>query len=316
MTAAFQNDLQARFNQPALWVWRDRIETRPGQHIRGGWAIPENPKGLVVMLPGLSEYIEKYFEVFNDLLARGYAVASLDWRGQGKSWRHADLPGRRLHDDFDLDRIDAQTFITMIPLPLSVPRIMLAHSMGAHTGLRLLKSTRDHFCCAVMTAPMFGINLPGYADPLVRLLVLAAARCGLRHTPLPGGEDWTETLFHNNIKLLTSDPERAAMQFYWMTRYPELRMGTLTFSWLEQALNSIKLTSRPEWLADIDTPCLIVQSGKERIVSNAAIQRTSGLLKRAQVIEIPGARHEVTMERDVYRKVFWQAFDGHVAKYL
>ena len=37
------------------------------------------------MLTGRTEYVEKYFETIGDILERGFAVAILDWRGQGGS---------------------------------------------------------------------------------------------------------------------------------------------------------------------------------------------------------------------------------------
>ena len=51
------------------------------------------------MFPGRAEFIEKYFEVVRDARARGFAVAMLDWRGQGLSERA--LPNARkghVHD--------------------------------------------------------------------------------------------------------------------------------------------------------------------------------------------------------------------------
>lgn len=314
MTALFQTALEGRFNQPALWQWKDRIETRPGEFVRGGWAIPDNPRALVVVLGGLSEYIEKYFETFNDLLARGYAVAQMDWRGQGQSWRHADKHHYRVADDFDLDRIDIETFITMIPLEIRIPRIMLAHSMGANIGLRLLKSTRDHFRCAVMTAPMFGINMP-IPLPLARLLAAGTRLAGLTHTYLPMSGGWDEKHFESNILRLTSDDGRRDMQRYWM-KNEKLRMGGLTFDWLRAAFASIDIVKNPVWLRDIKTPVLLVEAEGEKIVSNIAIRRAAKALPNATLITVSGSLHEVLMERDVYRNQFWSAFDGFVAKYV
>lgn len=307
--------LESRFTQPEGWQWRDKLETRPGQYIRIGWTIPDNAKALVVLLPGLSEYCEKYFEIVRNLTDRGFAVACIDWRGQGLSWRQGDR-AKRYHDDFALDIEDARIFNESIPVPADMPRIMLAHSMGAHIGLRYLHDYPGQFHCAVLTAPMQGINLPGHIDPVLRVVVQIAAKLGLRESYLPGGKDWTETTFHNNIQLLTSDPARRNMQFYWMSTHPQLRMGGLTFSWLEQALKSSKYARNKKWLAEIETPCLIVQSEQEKIVSNRAIEHTARALKRTELLKLDRALHEAMMEQDVYRNQFWAAFDAFIAKHL
>ena len=46
-------------------------------------------KGTVCLFQGRAEFIEKYYETVRDLRARGFAVATLDWRGQGLSQRAA-----------------------------------------------------------------------------------------------------------------------------------------------------------------------------------------------------------------------------------
>src|SRR6478735_8712131 len=60
---------------------------RPALILEGG-----QPRGSVVVSPGRSEPIEKYFEVVQDLLDRGFVVLVHDWRGQGLS--HRALPDR------------------------------------------------------------------------------------------------------------------------------------------------------------------------------------------------------------------------------
>src|ERR1700735_3280323 len=44
-------------------------------------------RGVCVLLNGQTEFIEKYFEVIDELRGRGFAVATMDWRGQGDSSR-------------------------------------------------------------------------------------------------------------------------------------------------------------------------------------------------------------------------------------
>ena len=48
---------------------------------------PRSPRGTVVLSSGHSEPIEKYFEVIDELLDRGFVVLAHDWRGQGLSQR-------------------------------------------------------------------------------------------------------------------------------------------------------------------------------------------------------------------------------------
>src|SRR5499426_1951201 len=64
------------------------LKTPDGVSLRfARWAPPPGRKGTVCLFQGRSEFIEKYFETVRDLRARGFAVATLDWRGQGLSQR-------------------------------------------------------------------------------------------------------------------------------------------------------------------------------------------------------------------------------------
>ena len=74
------------------------------------WAASQNDRGTVVVLGGRGEFVEKYFEVVADLLSRGFAVASMDWRGQGGSERPLRNARKGHVDDFshferDLDAL-------------------------------------------------------------------------------------------------------------------------------------------------------------------------------------------------------------------
>ena len=53
------------------------------------WSAPV-ARGTILLFPGRTEYVEKYGRVAHELTAAGYAVAAIDWRGQGFSDRLAD----------------------------------------------------------------------------------------------------------------------------------------------------------------------------------------------------------------------------------
>jgi lysophospholipase len=64
------------------------IKTPDGAELRfARWAPPAGRKGTVCVFTGRTEQIEKYFETVRDLRDRGFAVAMIDWRGQGHSSR-------------------------------------------------------------------------------------------------------------------------------------------------------------------------------------------------------------------------------------
>lgn len=63
-----------------------RIKTTEGMALRvARWPAGAPPRGTSAVLPDYAECIEIYFEVVRELLERGFAVAVMDWRGQGLS---------------------------------------------------------------------------------------------------------------------------------------------------------------------------------------------------------------------------------------
>src|ERR1700716_4656632 len=94
------------------------LQTPDGVRLRyARWAPPPGRKGTVCVFQGRAEFIEKYFEVVRDLRARGFAVAALDWRGQGLSERRLRDSRKGHVRSFAEYDIDLETFVHEIVLP-------------------------------------------------------------------------------------------------------------------------------------------------------------------------------------------------------
>ena len=81
------------------------------------FAPPPGRKGTVVLLQGRAEFIEKYFEAVRELRNRGFAVATIDWRGQGGSERALSDPRKGHIRDFSEYERDVEALMTEIVLP-------------------------------------------------------------------------------------------------------------------------------------------------------------------------------------------------------
>ena len=108
--------------------------------------------------PGRTEWIEKYFETVRDLRNRGFAVAILDWRGQGLSDRALGDRLKGYVGSFSEFDIDLETFMREVVLPDCPPPIFaLGHSMGASVLIRAVHRGHRWFDRIVLSAPMIGI---------------------------------------------------------------------------------------------------------------------------------------------------------------
>ena len=145
-------------------------------------------RGTVFLFGGRTEFAEKYFETIRDLIARGFAVATLDWRGQGLSQRALPDPRKGHVSDFACFDDDIGTFMAEVAPLMPRPWIGLAHSMGGNALMRLVHDRPGIFAACVMTAPMLGLNL---GSPFVARVLSNIARVGqalgLGERYVPGG---------------------------------------------------------------------------------------------------------------------------------
>jgi lysophospholipase len=289
------------------------LKTSDGVSLRGvRWPPPPGRKGTVCVFQGRAEFIEKYFEVARDLRARGFAVATMDWRGQGLSDRELRDPRKGHVDDFSEYETDLSTFMKEIVMPdCPPPYYALAHSMGAAILIRAANAGQRWFDRMVLTAPMIklaDIPLAGFA-PLV-LRTLRYAGFGTAYVP-GGGPDMIQAQpFVGNI--LTSDPVRHARTVAVLDAEPDLGLGAPTVAWADSAFRVMQEFGDPTYATNLRHPILILAAGRDKIVSTAAIERFAIHMRAGSHLVLPGAQHEIMMEQDVLRQQFWAAFDAFV----
>jgi len=270
-------------------------------------------KGSVVLSPGRTEPIEKYFEVIGDLTGRGFVVLAHDWRGQGLSHRlHIDRRRGHCRDWRDYVR-DHQALIAAFADRLPRPRIALAHSMGGClVGLAL--PTEPRIEAALLSAPMFGVQ----TGRRPRWLVVAAARL-MRWIGLGGAlvseraADPAAIAFEDNP--LTHDRGRWDRHRAQLQASPDLAVGGITWGWLDNALTAMAEAARPGAAEAISIPLVIVGAGEEHVVVNAAARAFAERAPLGRYVEIPGSRHEIMMETGAVRDAFWAQFDALAAEF-
>ncbi|MDX6806660.1 alpha/beta hydrolase [Terrihabitans rhizophilus] len=267
-------------------------------------------KGTVCLFAGRGEFIEKYFETICDLTARGFDVASMDWRGQGGSKAKGS---RRGHiKSFDTFQRDIDVFMEDFVRPdCRPPYFALAHSMGGALILEAARRRTTWWERVVLSAPMIG--LPGLAGgPLVQRLAALSGLTGLGQLYVPGGSARSSYSgrFENNV--LTGDHKRFTRVQTLEHAAPHLVLGAPTLGWLNAAGRAMATFGDPERVAQIRTPTLFVAAGDERVVSNRAMTLLASQMRTAKVVTLPSARHELMMERNAVRNAFFAAFEAFV----
>ena len=289
------------------------LKTPDGVGLRfARWLPPAGRRGTVVLLQGRAEWIEKYFETVRDLRARGFAVATFDWRGQGLSDRLlSDRLKGYVRDFADYDT-DLETFVREVVLPDCPPPLFaLGHSTGATVLLRTAHRGRRWFDRMVLAAPL--INLQGFAATTTAKMIVRTLRlAGFGGMYVPRGDVGvihTKPFVGN---LLTSDPVRYARNVAILEAEPALMLGQPTVAWADAAYRAMRAMQERSYPTQIRQPLLIIAAGADPIVSNAAIEDFATLLRAGSHLVVPGAKHELMMEQDRFRDQFWAAFDAFV----
>ncbi len=273
-------------------------------------------KGVCVLLNGQTEFIEKYFEVIDELRGRGFAVATMDWRGQGGSSRLlADDHRKSFISDFAEYDQDLDTLLNWIVTPMlkaGEKPVALAHSMGAHNLLRSLVRAPGRFSWVVLNAPMIAISLRGQRQFIVKAVTAFEVWRGNRAGWVWGMEARDPHKVSFATQMVTSDAQRFERTQMLLRENPDLRLAGATWGWLAAALASMK------WLRgqakSITTPMLVVGAGEDRICLTPEAKAFAAAAPNGEYVEVAGAGHEILMEKNAIRQKFWDAFDTFTSK--
>ena len=144
----------------------------------------------MVILPGFTEFCEKYSRDILRLHQSGFNVLVIDWPGQGLSGHFGKNPLAVHCDDFAvyLAALDA----VIEAAGLGEDRLFLfGHSMGGHLALRYAARRPRHSLGVILTAPMMAP--PVMPIWLIRGLSALLLKAGLG-VPIPhftGCQRWT-----------------------------------------------------------------------------------------------------------------------------
>ncbi|HZQ11868.1 MAG TPA: alpha/beta hydrolase [Pseudolabrys sp.] len=289
------------------------IKTPDGVTLRyARFAPPPGRKGTVVILQGRAEFIEKYFETARDLRARGFAVATFDWRGQGLSDRALSDRNKGYVRDFAQYATDLDAIMEQVVLPDCPPPIFaLGHSMGGAVAIRACHGGSRWFERVVLSAPMIALPQKGVtrmAGPLARFMRLIGR--GGAYVPAGNQESGGTESFIGNV--LTSDPVRFARNALVLEQEPALGLGSPTIAWVDAAMRQMRDFASPGYAGHIRQPMLLVAAGRDEVVSTPAIEEFGLNLLAGRHLILAGSRHEILQEQDHYRAQFWAAFDAFV----
>jgi lysophospholipase len=288
------------------------FEGAGGLRLRAALFPAADPRGSVVLSGGRSEFVEKYLELIGELVGRGFTVLTHDWRGQGLSDRL--LPDRlKGHaDGFEAFVADFGLLLDRYQNRLPGPRIAISHSMGGCLTAMALAGGETRIDGAIFSAPMLGLPppRPWPSRALAWLMIRAGAA---RRYALGGPTDPFAATFEGDR--LTHDRARYDRTRAMILADRDLALGSVTWGWVASAFAALDaLHASPSPAARIAMPFTILGAGLDTLIDNARQKQVADAIPGCRYRVIPGAFHEILMETDDVRAVFWSEFEALVAR--
>jgi len=285
--------------------------------VRLNYAVYRSPErcGALVVVSGRTEFKEKYAELLHDLRDTGLSFYIYDHRGQGSSERL--LPdGEKGHVESFSDYVrDLELFIETVVRPRQHHAVyLLAHSMGGTVSLLYASRHQHNLKGLILSSPMLSINTSPFPKVLARRISRGAVMIGK-------GEDYVFGLgpyelrvpFAGNV--LTGSRRRYELNRDLVAENPQLALGGPTFAWLNESFAAAEELMRLG--VDLHLPVLLLQGEDDQVVGKKEQEVFCGRLKNCRLVSLPGARHEVLMEKDEIRAQALQhirSFIGAAAK--
>ena len=144
------------------------------------WSPAREPKGIIVLIHGLSDHAGRYFHVGSFFAASGYAMILVDLRGHGRSFgKRGHFPSYdRIMDDITLFLAEARRRHPILPL------VLYGHSMGGTLVLNYLIRNNPPVAGAVVTSPWLRLNLK---PPLYKAILATLVNKGFPSMTRPDG---------------------------------------------------------------------------------------------------------------------------------
>lgn len=274
------------------------------------------PRGSILFLPGRGDHYEKYLETLEYYANAGWAVTSVDWRGQGMSGRFLGDPHVGHIDDFATWIADLKYFYAKWKTETSGPHVVIAHSMGGHLAMRALVEKAIDPVAVILSAPMLGIQSGGLPISFNYAFAKLMVRIGRGEKAAWKVSEKPMSAMHLRAKILTHDKDRYADELAWWQIRPEVKLGPPSWHWIERAMASTMMLDEEGVIEAVETPILLLATTADQLVStNRIIQDNKRLPNSELVLFGKEAAHELLREADAVRNQCLSAMDAFLDKH-
>ena len=267
--------------------------------------------GTIILQSGRTEFIEKYYEVIQELLDRDYCIAMFDWRGQGLSDRltkdiHLGHVNKFSEYDHDLNEI----FDIIICARCPPPFIGMGHSMGGCLMASFASKENNPLKALILCAPMLNIKISPFMKLIISIIGylswLGFRDFSLKRPEWENKKGWHEISFEDNN--VTSDKSRYERTANLIRAEEGLAVGGISIGWSHEAFSRCN-NQNMKWAQSITIPTLLLSANKDQLIDSRSNILLCSHMPNHKIIEIDG-EHELLMEVNEIREECWQGIDS------
>ena len=273
------------------------------------WNI-NSESGTIILQSGRTEFIEKYYEVIDGFISRGYCVAAMDWRGQGLSERTSKNIRLGHIDSFTEYDNDLTITLKMYADYCPKPWIGFGHSMGGCLMASNFAVNQATYKALILCAPMLSIKIRPSLNFIVRSIGLISSigfkDLAIERPNWDNKKGWLEEEFNENH--LTSDQYRFDRVYRLICKEQALGVKGLSLGWIYEALKRTNEFKEKNWGANIKKPSLLLNATQDKLVSPSGNVQILKKFKNSYIEDID-SKHEIFMESDAIREQAWNKVD-------
>lgn len=270
-----------------------------GVTLRYAKRLVPQPRAVLVLLSGRTEFMAKYAELLYDLRDLPFSFFLYDHRGQGGSERLIAEHDKGYVHDFQDYVDDLSIFIETVVKPDGTrPLVVLSHSMGGLVAALYANGHPGRVQGLILCAPMLAINTAPLPSSAARLLAWGASRLGFGESYVPGGRpyDPAKPFSRNDVTLSQA---RFGLNQRLVANSPGDALGSPTFAWVRQAFAGMERLAGEH--RQLTMPVLLLRAMDDTVVRVGAQAEFCRDLPDCTLVDMAGARHEILMEEDTPR---------------
>ena len=270
----------------------------------------ENAKASIVVLHGVTEFLQKYYEMAWYFLNSGYNVFLFDQRGHGYSGR--EVPGEHLTHvkDFEDYVKDLDALIKGLVEPNSdgAPVYLMSHSMGGAVVFLYLAEFENNIRKAVFCSPMIQPRTSFIPRPMtLRFVKKQIKKEGLEARFIHSGQWDPNPVFDKSTdmsyyRFLTNLNTRRADWHY--------QNSSSSNAWLLEAVNVRDKLLDKKLMSKIKTKMLLMCSKDDKLVVTKTTYKFARSNPNITLLEIPNSKHTIyTSSHEAIETFYKNAID-------